>query len=115
MLVTTALALVAEVAAEGNIDALLPFLPTLGLGLAIVLFSIRMVKAKGFKFWFVPLWLVIAAAVGGAGFMEYYVQRHGDQALFAYGIMSACLSVIIVLTLLVRFVAVKAEREKFVE
>jgi phospho-N-acetylmuramoyl-pentapeptide-transferase len=34
MLVTTALALVAEVAAEGNIDALLPFLPTLGLGLA---------------------------------------------------------------------------------
>ena len=89
----------------------------LGLGLAIVLFSVRLVKAKGFKFWFVPLWLLIAAAVGGAGFMEYYVQRHGDRAVFAYSVMGGCLIGIITLTLLVRFLAVKAEQEKtkFVE
>ena len=89
----------------------------LALGLVIVLFSIRMVKARGFKFWFVPIWVVIAAAIGGAGFMEYYVQRHGDQAAFAYSVMSSCLAVIIALTLLIRFAAVRAEgkAEKFVE
>ena len=80
----------------------------LGLGLSIVLFSIRMVKAKGFRFWFVPVWLVMAAAIGGAGFMEYYVQRHGDQALFAYSVMGGCLAFIIAMTLLVRAIAVKA-------
>ena len=84
----------------------------LGLGLSIVLFSIRMVKAKGFRFWFVPVWLVMAAAIGGAGFMEYYVQRHGDQALFAYSVMGGCLAFIIAMTLLVRAIAVKAEAEK---
>ncbi|MBO7252162.1 MAG: prolipoprotein diacylglyceryl transferase [Oscillospiraceae bacterium] len=83
----------------------------LALGLAIVLFSRRMVKARGFRWWNVPLWILIAACIGGAGFMEYYVQRHGDQAAFAYSVMSACLVGIILLTLLIRLLAVKAERE----
>ena len=82
----------------------------LGLGLAIVLFSIRMVKAKGFKWWNIPLWIVIAGCIGGAGYMEYYVQRHGDQALFAYSVMSACLVGVIALTILIRFLAVKKEK-----
>ena len=82
----------------------------LALGLAIVLFSIRMVKARGFKFWMVPLWIVIAGFVGGAGFMEYYVQRRGNEAVFAYSVMSLCLAVIIGLTLLIRMLAVSRER-----
>lgn len=82
----------------------------LALGLAIVLFSVRMVKARGFKFWQIPLWLVIAALVGGAGFMEYYVQRRGNEAVFAYSVMSACLVGIVGLTLLMRMLAVKRER-----
>lgn len=82
----------------------------LGLGLAIVLFSIRLVKARGFKWWNIPLWILVAGCIGGAGFMEYYVQRHGDQALFAYAVMAACLLGIIVLTVLIRNLAVKREK-----
>ena len=44
----------------------------------------------------------IAACIGGAGFMEYYVQRHGDLAAFSYSIMSACLLAAAGLVLLLR-------------
>lgn len=84
----------------------------LALGLSIGVFSHRLVKARGFRFWYVPVWILTAGCIGGAGFMEYYVQRHGDQAVFAYSVMSACLAAIILLTLILRFVAVKAERRK---
>ncbi len=82
----------------------------LALGLVIVLFSVRMVKTRGFKFWQVPLWILIAGFIGGAGFMEYYVQRRGNEAVFAYSVMSGCLAVIIALTLLIRMLAVTRER-----
>ena len=87
-------------------------LGAISLAIAIVMFSIRMVKAKGFKFWYILLWLVIAGLIGGAGFMEYYVQRHGDEAVFAYSIMTSCLIGIVALTLLIRTLAVKAEWNK---
>jgi len=83
----------------------------LGLGLVIFLFSRRLVRARGFRWWNVPLWILIAGCIGGAGFMEYYVQRHGDQAAFAYSVMTACLTGIILLTLLIRFLAVRAEQK----
>ena len=86
----------------------------LGLGLVITLFSIRMVKATGFKGWYVILWILIGGFIGGAGFMEYYVQRHGDQAAFAYSVMSGCLVVIVLLTLLLRCLAVKAEHKNII-
>ena len=86
-------------------------LGALGLGLAVVAFSVRMVKARGFRFWQVPLWILIAGAIGGAGFMEYYVQRHGNEAVFAYSVMSACLLGVVLLTLLIRLTAVTAERK----
>lgn len=87
----------------------------LGLGLVIAVFSHRLVKARGFKVWYVFLWILIGGCIGGAGFMEYYVQRHGDQAAFAYSVMTAFLSGIVLLTLFLRLFAVKAERnlEKF--
>lgn len=81
----------------------------LGVGLAVVQFSVRLVKARGFKWWNIPLWILIAACIGGGGYMEYYVQRHGDQALFAYSIMSACLAGVVALTILIRTLAVKKE------
>lgn len=86
-------------------------LGAVGLAFSIVCFSRRMVKAKGFRFWQVLLWILIAAAMGGAGFMEYYVQRRGNEAVFAYSVMSGCLMVIILLTLLIRLLAVRAERK----
>jgi len=87
-------------------------LGAISLAVAIVMFSIRMVKAKGFKFWYILLWIVIAGLIGGAGFMEYYVQRHGDEAVFAYSVMTSCLIGIVILTLLIRTLAVKAEWNK---
>ena len=83
----------------------------LGLGLVIAVFSKRLVKVTGFKIWYVFWWILIGGCIGGGGFMEYYVQRHGDQPVFAYSVMSAFLAVIVLLTLLLRFVAVRAERK----
>ncbi len=77
-------------------------LGAIALAVVIVIFSVRMVKARGFKFWQILLWLVIVSGMGCAGFMEYYVQRHGSEAVFAYSVMSLCLAGVIGLTLLIR-------------
>ena len=82
-------------------------LGALGLGLAIFLFSRRMVKNWGLKFWQFLLWVPIAAGIGCGGFMEYYVQRRGNEAVFAYSVMSGCLIFVILLTLLIRYLAEK--------
>ena len=83
-------------------------LGALALALNVVVFSRRMVKSGGFHLWQIPLWLLIGASMGGAGFMEYYVQRRGNEAAFAYSIMMLCLLITIALTLLIRAVANKA-------
>lgn len=86
-------------------------LGALGLGLAIFAFSKRMVKAVGFRWWQVLLWTLIGAGIGCGGFMEYYVQRRGNEAVFAYSVMSGCLVAVIALTLIVRLIAVLTERK----
>ena len=85
-------------------------LGALALVLAVLLFSRRMVKARGFQAWQILLWLLIAIAIAGAGYMEYYVQRWGSKALFAYSVMSACLLFVICLTLFIRRLAGTLER-----
>ena len=64
-----------------------------------VFFSIRMVRQRGFRGWNVLLWLAMAALLGGAGYMEYYVQRHGDKAVLSYSVMTACLGTIVLLAI----------------
>ena len=78
---------------------------------AIILFSVRMVKNCGLKWWSFLLWVPYVALMGTAAFMEYWVQRHGDQALFSYSVMSGCLLGSVLLTVLIRFIAVKQERK----
>ncbi len=64
-------------------------LGAVALAVVIVIFSIRLVKAGGFKFWYILLfWLPLAALIGVAGFMEYYVQRHGSEAIIDYSVKS---------------------------
>lgn len=78
-------------------------LGAVALAVVIVLFSVRLVKAGGFKFWYILLfWLPLAALIGVAGFMEYYVQRHGSEAVFAYSVMSGCLAAVVLISLLIR-------------
>ena len=86
-------------------------LGAVALVLAMILFSRRMVKARGFRAWQIFLWLLIGIAIAGAGYMEYYVQRRGNEALFAYSVMSGCLLFVIALTLLIRFLAVRVEKK----
>ena len=86
-------------------------LGAVGLVLVIVVFSVRLVKARGFRAWNVLLWLAMAALLGGAGFMEYYVQRHGNLAVFSYSVMSVCLLLTVGLTLLTRRLGETARRK----
>lgn len=85
-------------------------LGALGIALAIFVFSKRMVKTRGLKFWQFLLWIVIAAGIGCGGFMEYYVQRRGNEAVFAYSVMSGCLLGVILLTLLIRRLGEKNQK-----
>lgn len=64
-----------------------------------VVFSVRMVKEQGMKLWYYPAWTMMLVLLGGAGYMEYYVQRHGDKGLFSYTIMTLCLSFFVCLSL----------------
>ena len=79
---------------------------------SIITFSVRAVRARGFKWYFIVLWVLQLAVMGGAGYMEYYVQRHGDLAAFAYKNMGACLAVMVVIALIERALAVSAEWKK---
>ena len=54
--------------------------------------------------------LVVLTLLGGAGYMEYYVQRHGDKAVFSYSVMTACLGAIVALALVAFFRAKQAEQ-----
>ena len=54
----------------------------------LALLSARSIRTNGFRFRQVLLWLLFLAGLGLAGFMEYYVQRHGNEFVFAYGMMA---------------------------
>lgn len=95
--------------------SLVQILGLIALLTSIVLFSIRMVRSNGFKKYFIAIWVVIVATLSGAAYMEYYVQRHGDQALFAYTIMSCCIAVAVAATVVIRLLAVRAEKAAIIE
>ena len=50
--------------------------------------------------------------MGVAGYMEYYVQRHGNEAAFAYSLMSGGLIAIVLMTLVIRFLGRKTFKKK---
>lgn len=58
-------------------------------------FSVQLVRSGGFEPWYTAVWAGMAALMGIAGYMEYYVQRHGDKALFSYSIMTLALGGIV--------------------
>lgn len=72
-----------------------------------VLFSVRLVKNRGFRAWYLCLWVLMAGLLGCAGYMEYYVQRHGNQAALAYSVMGAALCAYLAVVLGIRAAAGK--------
>ena len=87
--------------------SIVQILSLVGVVVPLVWFSVRMVRNRGLKVYQFLLWLGTLAMMGGAGYMEYYVQRHGDQAAFAYAVMGSCLTVVGVLVLLIRAISQK--------
>lgn len=79
---------------------------------ALILFSIRMVRCRGLRFFHFLLWLGILGGLGAAGYMEYYVQRHGDQAALAYTVMSAGILFAILLTAVIRGLSLRPRKVK---
>lgn len=80
--------------------SLVQILSAVALVLVLVLLSVRAVRLRGWKGWMIPTWIALAALLGGTGYMEYYVQRHGREAAFSYSIMGSCLGCIVILGLL---------------
>lgn len=63
-----------------------------GLVLALALISISLIRRVGFRGWIPLMWVLCLGCIGCAAYMEYYVQRHGDQAVLAYSVMSLCMA-----------------------
>lgn len=82
-------------------------LGALGMALSIIVYADRLVKKRGFKAWYLLIWLGLLVCIGCAGFMEYYVQRHGNLGLFCYSVMSMSLIVVIALTMIMAHLSEK--------
>ena len=59
-----------------------------------VIFTVRLAKTRGARW--TAMALVLLPLLGCAGYMEYHVQRHGDQAVLAYSVMGICMVLTVV-------------------
>lgn len=66
----------------------------------MVMIAVRLIKVRGMRGWYFPIWFAMAALTGCAGYMEYHVQRHGDEAPIGYTVMSCCLGIAVSLSLM---------------
>lgn len=85
-------------------------LSLVALLIPLIIFSVRMVLNNRFRVWYLAIWIPMLGMMGLAGYMEYYVQRHGTEAAFAYSVMSACLIGINVLGLVTRGIKLNKNR-----
>ncbi|MBR4057410.1 MAG: prolipoprotein diacylglyceryl transferase [Oscillospiraceae bacterium] len=71
---------------------------------AVILLSVRSIRNDGFRVFHIVMWVAALAGLGGAGYMEYYVQRHGDAYMLAYKLMTAALLLCLLAILLLLLV-----------
>ena len=76
--------------------------------LTMLIFTVRLIKCRRWSKFFLPF--LTLPLLGLAGYMEYHVQRHGGQALFAYSVMSLSMLFAIILILRIRANAVPVIR-----
>ena len=62
----------------------------------LVAFSVRSLRANGFKSKHVLLWILFLVSLAATGFCEYLVQRHGDWYVAMYAAMSAAVILMVV-------------------
>ena len=89
--------------------SMVQILGAVALAFVIVMFSVRLVKNRGFRFWYLAFWVAIAGLFGLAGYMEYFVQNNGVKAAFAYSMMSGALIAVYAVMLVMRYLANKAK------
>ena len=77
--------------------------------LAVVVFSVRLIWRRTWPWGYVFFWGGIVGLLSCAGIMEYFVQRRSNEAAGFYYIMTACLALVVVITLVIRALAVKWE------
>lgn len=92
--------------------SMVQILAAIGLAAAIVLIAVNAARQQGIQKWMIGCWIAVAAFFGGAGYMEYYVQRHSKLAAFAYGTMEHCLIGIIVIGILLLIASRKPVKEQ---
>jgi len=78
----------------------------------LMILSVRLCRNGGKKGILIPVWLGAAGLIGTAAYMEYHVQRHGDQALFAYSVMSCCLAMTVLLGVLLWRMSLSSHKPK---
>lgn len=61
--------------------------------LIFVYLSVQSLMFNKLKWWHFLLWIMALAGLGCAGYMEYYVQRHGDLYMMCYSVMGSGLLV----------------------
>lgn len=77
--------------------------------LPLAVFALRYRKSEGWMPGCMVLLLSCAVLLAGGSWMEYYVQRHGNQAAFAYTVMSCCMLGIAILGTALWYVTRKRE------
>lgn len=65
--------------------------------LLLIHYSRLSIRANGLRWWHWLLWLLWVAALGLGGFMEYWVQRHGNLYLRCYSVMGLCCLILAVI------------------
>lgn len=83
--------------------------------LAVVLFSVRMVRTRGWKWWYLALWIPIVGLLTAAGIMEYYVQRISTRADIFYHIMTACLAGAAVITVAIQILGIPRRKTEMLQ
>ena len=73
----------------------------------MILLTVRCVRAGAARGSVLAYWALFLGGFGLAGFMEYYVQRHGGAFLFSYGLMTVGLAAVFAAT---RLAAAKARK-----
>jgi len=69
--------------------------------LIIAAVSVRFVKKHRLRVWNLLAWSVIFLLLALTGYMEYYVQRHSNQAPLAYSVMALSLAAVVAVTLII--------------
>lgn len=84
----------------------------LAIAIVAVIFSVRLVRQRGFRKWYLALWFLLAGLIGIVGFMEYFVQRWSRRVVIGYNVMAMLLAGIVAVVLLIRHLAVRAEQKR---